>query len=100
MGSSPWIGTRYVLVPRLRLRTRATVGVDWADRSIGHRQLRGRRFTRPTVRLECDLFDRAGERERPLRFVVRADRGDRVAADLERLDAVDHHPHTDASLTR
>src|SRR5262245_36281710 len=39
--------------------------------------------------LERDLVDPAGERERPLRLVVRADWGDRVAADLERLDRVD-----------
>src|SRR5580692_2144139 len=48
---------------------------------------------------KADLFDRAGEREGALRLVVRANRRDRVAADLERLDPVAHHCGADGPLT-
>src|SRR5205814_127377 len=47
---------------------------------------------------ESYLFDRAGERERALRLVVRADRRDGISPDLERLDPLAYHRRADGSL--
>src|SRR5262245_16178802 len=55
--------------------------------------LPGRRF-----RLERDLLDPPGKGEVTLAPVVRAGRGNRVPADLERLDPVTAHRHVDGPL--
>src|SRR5262245_13480761 len=46
-------------------------------------------------RIEPDLLDRAGERERALRLVVRADSRDGISPDFERFDPLAYHCRAD-----
>src|SRR4029453_5565268 len=49
-------------------------------------------------RVELDFLNRAGERERSFRLVVRADLRDGISSDLERLDPLADHRRADGAL--